>query len=53
MPENKVKFGLKNVHYAVLTPGEDGGVSLVRPKNPRGGQFVVRRTGRSKHILCR
>lgn len=36
MPENKVKFGLKNVHYAVLTPGEDGGVSFGTPQKIPG-----------------
>ena len=36
MPENKVKFGLKNVHYEVLTPGEDGEVSFGTPQKIPG-----------------
>ena len=28
---NKVKFGLKNVHYALLTTGDDGAVSFETP----------------------
>lgn len=31
MPENKVKFGLKNVHYAVITPGVDGAITYATP----------------------
>ncbi len=30
--ENKVKFGLKNVHYALLTEGDDGSVTFGAPK---------------------
>lgn len=29
--ENKVKYGLKNVYYAVITPGEDGAVTYGTP----------------------
>lgn len=33
---NKVKFGLKNVHYAPITLGEDGAVSFGTPKSLPG-----------------
>lgn len=36
MPENKVKFGLKNVHYALITEGEDGAVTFGTPKRIPG-----------------
>lgn len=36
-PENKVKFGLTNVHYAKLTFGEDGAASYAAPKRILGG----------------
>lgn len=29
--ENKIKYGLKNVHYAVITPGEEGAVTFGAP----------------------
>lgn len=32
MPENKVKFGLKNVHYAPITQGEAGAITVGTPK---------------------
>lgn len=32
MPENKVKFGLKNVHYALVTQGADSGITYGTPK---------------------
>lgn len=31
MPENKVKYGLKNVHYAPITEGADGEVTYGTP----------------------
>lgn len=31
MPENKVKFGLKNVHIAPITEGEDGAITFGTP----------------------
>lgn len=31
MAENKVRFGLKNVHYAVATEGADGALSYTAP----------------------
>lgn len=36
MPENKVKFGLKNVHYALITEGEDGTLTYGTPKRIPG-----------------
>lgn len=32
MAENKVKFGLKNVHYALITQGEGGSITFGTPK---------------------
>jgi len=37
MPENKVVFGLKNCHYAVITEGEDGEHSYGIPIPLKGG----------------
>lgn len=37
MPENKVKFGLTNVHFAKITYGEDGTPSYAVPKRLLGG----------------
>lgn len=37
MLENKVKFGLTNVHYAKITYGEDGTSSYAKPKRILGG----------------
>lgn len=31
MPENKVKFGLKNAYYSVITSGDDGAVTYATP----------------------
>lgn len=36
MSENKVAFGLKNVHYAVITKGEDGAETYGVPKRYTG-----------------
>ena len=37
MAENKVKFGLKNVYYSVITEGENGAVTYGTPKRILGG----------------
>lgn len=37
MAENKVKFGLKNVYYSVITEGADGAVAYAPPKRILGG----------------
>ena len=37
MAKPKVKFGLKNVHYALLTTGDDGVLSFATPKPLPGG----------------
>ena len=35
---NKVEFGLRNVHYAVITEGDDGAITYGTPtKNSRCG----------------
>lgn len=36
MAENKVKFGLKNVHYALITQGENGAITFGAPKRIPG-----------------
>ncbi len=38
---NKVTFGLKNVHYAVATPGEDDSWTYEDPKKLRGAQELT------------
>ena len=37
MAENKVKFGLKNVYYSLITEGENGAVTYGTPKRILGG----------------
>lgn len=37
MAENKVKFGLTNVYYALITEGENGAVTYGTPKRLLGG----------------
>ena len=36
MTENKVKFGLKNVHFALIQQGEDGAITFGTPKRIPG-----------------
>ena len=36
MAENKVKFGLKNVHFALIQQGEDGAITFGTPKRIPG-----------------
>jgi len=38
---NKVTFGLKNVHYAVATPGEDDSWTYDDPKKLKGAQELT------------
>lgn len=37
MPDNKVTFGLKNVHYAVITEGAEGAITYGIPVKIPGG----------------
>ena len=38
---NKVTFGLKNVHYAVATPGQDDSWTYGEPKKLKGAQELT------------
>jgi phi13 family phage major tail protein len=41
MPENKVIFGLKNAHYAVITEGEDGAQTYGTPIALKGAVEIA------------
>ena len=41
MPENKVQFGIKNVHYAVATEGADGALTYSAPIHFPGATAIT------------
>ena len=50
--KNKVKFGLKNVHYALLQEGEEGAITYGTPVPMPGAVSMSLAAGRYKYLLC-
>jgi phi13 family phage major tail protein len=53
MPENKVVFGLKNVHFAVITEGEDGTFTYSTPvRLPGAVEISLDPTGETSNFYA-